>query len=118
MPLIPPCQVSPENLLPSHQIFTSPKTYVNLMCISNYMFTRLLGRFAPIFYLNCEHVLIVNIEHFFGSRGSAVLTFIGYKQTDRQVKYIYRYYKGDLNSHVFYNSKNISTLGIHNKTLY
>ena len=24
--------------------------------------TRLLGRFAPIFYINCEHVLIVNIE--------------------------------------------------------
>ena len=24
--------------------------------------TRLLGRFAPIFYFNCEHVLIVNIE--------------------------------------------------------
>ena len=23
--------------------------------------TRLLGRFAPIFYLNCEHVLFVNI---------------------------------------------------------
>ena len=23
---------------------------------------RLLGRFAPIFYVNCEHVLIANIE--------------------------------------------------------
>ena len=24
--------------------------------------TRILGRFAPTFYFNCEHVLIVNIE--------------------------------------------------------
>ena len=66
--------------------------------------TGLLGRFAPTFYFNCEHVLIVNIEkqrkkNFadfwcptknLGPIGSAVLTFIGYKRTDRQAKYLYR----------------------------
>ena len=26
-----------------------------------YIYTRFLGRFAPIFYLNCEHVLFVYI---------------------------------------------------------
>ena len=81
--------------------------------------------FAPILYLNCEHVLFVSIlkqrrkkriKIFFtklktlwssdvpknlGPIGSAVLTFIGYKQTnrqtntqtDRQAKFIYRFTK-------------------------
>ena len=31
------------------------------MKIGIFMKTRLLGRFAPIFYLNCEHVLFVYI---------------------------------------------------------
>ena len=72
-----------------------------------YIYTRLLGRFAPIFYLNCEHVLFVYVlkqrkkifADFIKKRcgcptqnlGSAVLTFIGYKQTDRQAKFIYGY---------------------------
>ena len=83
------------------------------------IYTRLIGRFAPIFYLNCEHVLFVYIlkqriknfflklktfkTHFFlfviihknlGPIGSAVLMFIRYKQTDTQIdtqtKFIYR----------------------------
>jgi len=108
--------------------------------------TRLLERFAPIFYLNCEHVFFVYIlkqrkkfcgflkrkfadfnefnffykiktfkTHFFkifiinklslwsrgptkklGPIGSAVLAFIGHKQTDtqtdRQAKFIYRFW--------------------------
>ena len=29
---------------------------------TKYIFTRILERFASIFYFNCEHVLIVNIE--------------------------------------------------------
>ena len=29
---------------------------------SQFVLTRLLGGFAPIFYLSCEHVLFVNIE--------------------------------------------------------
>ena len=37
-------------------IFTSLCSMYSSMYI-----TRLLGRFAPIFYLNCEHVLFVNI---------------------------------------------------------
>ena len=28
-----------------------------------YIYTRLLGRFAPIFYLNCEHVLNVTLKN-------------------------------------------------------
>ena len=32
-----------------------------IMCICKYTYTRLLGCFAPIFYLNCEHVLFVYI---------------------------------------------------------
>ena len=34
---------------------------MNTLFISCFIFTRLLGRFAPIFYLNCEHVLFVYI---------------------------------------------------------
>jgi len=30
-------------------------------CSHIFTYTRLLGRFAPIFYLNCEHVLLVYI---------------------------------------------------------
>ena len=30
--------------------------------VSYLYFTRLLGRFAPIFYFNCEHFLFSNIE--------------------------------------------------------
>ena len=37
--------------------FTAPTENI----ISKYKHTRLLGRFAPIFYLNCEHVLFVYI---------------------------------------------------------
>ena len=32
-----------------------------LLQIQKIFVTRLLGRFAPIFYLNCEHVLFVYI---------------------------------------------------------
>ena len=35
------------------------------------------------------------------SIGPAVLTFIGYKQTDRQVKYIYRYGKTESENNSF-----------------
>jgi len=62
--------------------------------LKDFSFTRLLGRFTPIFYLNCEHVLFVYIlkqrrKNFADLKkkapiGSAVLTFIGYKQTNRQ----------------------------------
>ena len=84
--------------------------------VINYYITRLLGPFAPIFYIstfNCgfisEHLFFVQyktktktvcgfhnifftISKFFtggptkklGTIGSAVLTFIGYKQTDKQ----------------------------------
>ena len=39
------------------------ETTIKVHCYSfKIYFTRLLGRFAPIFYFNCEHVLIVNIE--------------------------------------------------------
>ena len=116
-----------------------------LQHLLNLVMNRLLGRFAPIFYLNCERVLFVyilkqrrnkfcgflkknsrifkNLNSFtklktlkkhlflflsfinlpcghvmshkkFGLIGTAVLTFIGYKQTnrhpDRQAKFIYR----------------------------
>ena len=30
---------------------------------TKYIFTRILERFASIFYFNCEHVFIVNIVH-------------------------------------------------------
>ena len=33
-----------------------------LVFYSKFKSTRLLERFAPIFYLSCEHVLFVNIE--------------------------------------------------------
>jgi len=32
---------------------------INVFGVSVYFTTKLLGRFAPIFYLNCEHVLFV-----------------------------------------------------------
>ena len=35
------------------------KNFTHIQLFNNY---RLLGRFAPIFYFNCKHVLIVNIE--------------------------------------------------------
>ena len=88
--------------------------------------TRLLGLFAPIFYLNCEHVLFVYIlkqkqtkkfvdfirKPSLGSRdvpqkiwARSVQPFIGHKQTniktnkqtDRQAKFIYRLSKGKTN---------------------
>ena len=36
--------------------------FYDTMASLHFYVTRLLGRFAPIFYFNCEHVLIVNIE--------------------------------------------------------
>jgi len=35
---------------------------VYCICIVHLYQTRLLGRFAPIFYLNCEHVIFVYIS--------------------------------------------------------
>ena len=37
------------------------KQVVNGILLFKFRITRLLGRFAPIFYLNCEHVLFVYI---------------------------------------------------------
>ena len=34
---------------------------INHVDLSQFYFTRLLGRFAPIFFFNCEHVLFVYI---------------------------------------------------------
>ena len=34
-----------------------------IIIIRNILDTRLFGRFAPIFYFNCEHVLFVNNLH-------------------------------------------------------
>ena len=64
--------------------------------------TCLFGRFALIFYFNCDYVLFVYIvkqkqTKKLGPIGSAVLTFVGHKQTDkqtqRQAKYICRFDK-------------------------
>ena len=93
-------------------------------CNPDYESKTYIGRFAPIFYLNCEHVhckanqakssrilqknlmkielcwrnifvILIIIKPSLGPIGSAVLTFIGYKQTDRQTEkqsvYIYRF---------------------------
>jgi len=60
--------------------------------------TRLLGRLAPIFYLNCEHVLFVNHKPSLWSRDvpqkfgpDRFSRFdVYWIQTDRQAKFIYR----------------------------
>ena len=36
---------------------TRTRNYFKVCFVFIYIYTRLLGRFAPIFYLNCEHVL-------------------------------------------------------------
>jgi len=43
--------------------FTYMITFLGLMVLHvlHFIYTRLLGPFAPIFYLNCEHVLFVYI---------------------------------------------------------
>ena len=95
--------------------FSKMSLYI-LYCI----YTRLLGRFAPIFYFNCEHILFVyivkqkqtkilriilkkfrglskfsNIEFWWTQifENSIIQKpFLGSRETDRHTKCIYRFY--------------------------
>ena len=106
-------------IMPKSGFFSPISTNVIIYFNENYNFshTSLLGRSALIFYLNCEHVLFLHFitrkkkiadfkefnfftklktfkTHFFIIRNPSlwsrdVLTFIEYKQTNRQTNQIY-----------------------------
>ena len=51
------CKNDLNNVLGRNLFSIANDCSVNLSDLSKMLVTRLLGRFAPIFYLNCEHVL-------------------------------------------------------------